>query len=67
MSGTPDDGPVIPKKSRQRSPRRPPAQFYLPEEMERAIAAIAEETGQNKSEVARRLLDWALKHYHGSE
>ena len=67
MPDAPDEGLVIPKKTRQRSPRRPPAQFYLPEEMERAIAAIAEETGQNKSEVARRLLDWALKHYHGSD
>ena len=66
MTTKSEEGPVIPKKPRQHSPRHPAAQFYLPEEMERAIAAIAEETGQNKSEVARRLLDWALKHYHGS-
>jgi len=63
MPNAPDDGPVIPKRSRQRPPRRPPSQFYLSEELERAIAAIAEETGQNKSEVVRRLLDWAIQHY----
>jgi len=61
----PDPGPIVPIKPRRPALRRRPAQYYLPDDIQRQIADIAAATGQSKSEVARHLLTWALQHYQG--